>query len=144
MMVVWAQVGCGAAPPAAAGGAPWTADEALAPADLVKMLGPGGTAPNVVYVGYRALYHPGHIPGASFHGPASEPAGIEDLQRWASSLAKDAPLVIYCGCCPFDHCPNVVPAYHALRQMGFTKLRVLILPTNFATDWVDKGYPIER
>jgi hypothetical protein len=23
-------------------------------------------------------------------------------------------------------------------------LRVLVLPTNFATDWVDKGYPIQK
>jgi len=28
--------------------------------------------------------------------------------------------------------------------MGFKKLRVLVLPTNFATDWVDKGYPIQK
>jgi hypothetical protein len=38
----------------------------------------------------------------------------------------------------------VVPAYGALKELGFSKIRVLILPTNFETDWVEKGYPIER
>jgi hypothetical protein len=28
--------------------------------------------------------------------------------------------------------------------MGFTKLRLLSLPTNFATDWVNKGYPTDK
>lgn len=144
VMAVWVAAGCGAAPQAAQGAVPWTSAEALAPADLVKALGAGGRAPTIVYVGFRALYHPGHIPGASFHGPASEPGGLEDLRRWAATLPKDAPLVIYCGCCPFDQCPNVVPAYRALRDLGFTKVRVLMLPTSFATDWVDKGYPVER
>jgi hypothetical protein len=123
---------------------PWTAAEALQPADLVETLKGGGPKPTIVYVGFKALYHPGHIPGATFHGPAAEPAGMADLRTWASSQPKDAPVVIYCGCCPFDHCPNMVPAYDALRELGFTKVRVLILPSNFEVDWVNKGYPIER
>ena len=28
--------------------------------------------------------------------------------------------------------------------MGFTKVRILDLPANFATDWVEKGYPVDR
>jgi len=28
--------------------------------------------------------------------------------------------------------------------MGFTHLRVLVLPQNFAADWVDKGYPVQK
>ena len=28
--------------------------------------------------------------------------------------------------------------------MGFNKLRVLILPTDFNTDWIQKGYPVEK
>ncbi len=30
------------------------------------------------------------------------------------------------------------------RDMGFTHLRVLVLPDNFGTDWAAKGYPVER
>jgi hypothetical protein len=97
-----------------------------------------------VYVGFRALYRPGHIPGATFHGPASDAAGLADLKQWAATQPKGAPLVVYCGCCPFEQCPNVVPAYRALREMGFTKLRILLLPTSFEVDWVQKGLPIEH
>jgi hypothetical protein len=28
--------------------------------------------------------------------------------------------------------------------MGFTHLRVLVLPKSFAEDWADKGYPVEK
>jgi hypothetical protein len=28
--------------------------------------------------------------------------------------------------------------------MGFTQLRVLLLPHDFATDWVEKGFPVEK
>jgi hypothetical protein len=28
--------------------------------------------------------------------------------------------------------------------MGFTRLRVLLIPDNFKTDWIDRGYPFER
>jgi hypothetical protein len=52
--------------------------------------------------------------------------------------------VLYCGCCPWDRCPNVKPAVDALKQMGFTKVKVLYLETNFATDWTGKDYPVEH
>jgi len=28
--------------------------------------------------------------------------------------------------------------------MGFTRLRVLVLPNSFGIDWVEKGYPVEK
>ena len=31
-----------------------------------------------------------------------------------------------------------------MRDMGFTHLRVLILPNDFNTDWIAKGYPVEK
>jgi hypothetical protein len=34
-------------------------------------------------------------------------------------------VVIYCGCCPLDKCPNVRPAFTLLKTMGFTNLHVL-------------------
>jgi hypothetical protein len=142
MMVALSVTACAGQPADAHG--PWTAAEALQPADLVETLKGSGPKPAIVYVGFKALYHPGHIPGATFHGPASQPEGMADLRNWASSQPRDAPVVIYCGCCPFDDCPNMVPAYGALRALGFTKIRVLILPSNFEVDWVEKGFPIER
>ena len=35
-------------------------------------------------------------------------------------------------------------AFTALNGMGFTHLRVLMLPTDFNTDWIGKGYPVEK
>ena len=123
---------------------PWSSDEALAPAELAAAIRGGGPPPAIVYVGYKALFRTGHIPGAIFHGPASQPEGLSDLQQWAASQPKDRPVVVYCGCCPLEDCPNLVPAYSALKQLGFTKLRVLVLPVSFAADWVERGYPVER
>jgi hypothetical protein len=52
--------------------------------------------------------------------------------------------VVYCGCYPFEKCPNIRPAFEELRSMGFQHLRVLVLPNNLAKDWVGQGYPIEK
>jgi len=52
--------------------------------------------------------------------------------------------VIYCGCCPWSHCPNVKSADDALRAMGFIHVKVLYISNNFGADWVDKGYPVGK
>jgi thiosulfate/3-mercaptopyruvate sulfurtransferase len=124
----------------------WTTSQILHPADLARELGTrkDGNAPTIVYVGFRILFEGGHIPGATFHGTASKADGLAELKKWAASLARSTDLVIYCGCCPFDHCPNIRPAYKAFHEMGFSHLRVLVLPTSFAADWVEKGYPIQK
>lgn len=125
---------------------PWPSAQVLHPAYLAHELGNSkrGSAPTIVYVGFRTLFEGGHIPGASFHGTASKEDGLAELKKWAGSVPHDANLVIYCGCCSFEHCPNIRPAYTALQEMGFTHVRVLVLPTNFAADWVEKGYPIQK
>jgi 3-mercaptopyruvate sulfurtransferase SseA len=98
--------------------------------------------PVVLYVGPKSIYAQAHIPGAENIGPVSRPEGMEKLRARAASLAKDNPVVIYCGCCPWDHCPNVRPAYAELKKAGFTSVRVLYLETSFGTDWKDKGLPV--
>ncbi|MGB7284407.1 MAG: rhodanese-like domain-containing protein [Candidatus Acidiferrum sp.] len=125
---------------------PWTEAQLLHPAELVHEFGAakGKSAPTIVYVGFRTLFEGGHIPGASFHGTASKEDGLADLKKWIATLPRSTNLIVYCGCCPFDHCPNIRPAYTALHEMGFTRVRVLLLPTSFAADWVEKGYPIEK
>jgi thiosulfate/3-mercaptopyruvate sulfurtransferase len=128
----------------AAGSDPWTAAQLVQPSDLVKELSAKNATPTVLYVGFRTLFEGGHIPGASFHGTASTEIGLADLKKWAASLPGTTNLVIYCGCCPFDRCPNIRPAFAALRDMGFTHLRLLVLTKNFAADWVEKGYPMEK
>jgi rhodanese-related sulfurtransferase len=125
---------------------PWTKAQVLHAADLASELGnsKGASAPVVVYVGFRTLFEGGHVPQASFHGTASKEDGVADLKKWLATLPRSTNLVIYCGCCPFDRCPNIRPAYTALRDLGFTNVRVLVLPTSFAADWVEKGYPMQK
>jgi thiosulfate/3-mercaptopyruvate sulfurtransferase len=126
--------------------APWTPAQGVDAAALAKELADSKAAnpPKIVCVGFHTLYHGAHIVGASFHGPASTPQGLDDLKNWAKPLPRSANIVLYCGCCPLAHCPNIRPAFTALREMGFTHLRVLILPHDFATDWVGPGYPVAK
>jgi thiosulfate/3-mercaptopyruvate sulfurtransferase len=125
---------------------PWTDAQALHAADLAPELksAKDGSAPTILYVGFRTLFEGGHVREASFHGTASKEEGLAELKKWAATLPRSTNLVVYCGCCPFDHCPNIRPAYKALHEMGFSHLRVLVLPTSFAADWVEKGYPIQK
>lgn len=125
---------------------PWSAAEVVRPADLVREISQTKSAasPTVVYVGFRTLFEGGHVPGTVFHGTAAAEKGLAELKEWLADVPRSKNLVIYCGCCPFEHCPNMRPAYKALHEMGFTHVRVLILPTSFAADWVGKGYPIEK
>lgn len=123
----------------------WYSSETMQPAQLAKMLTDKYVSiPTVAFVGFRSLYAGGHVPDASFHGTASTEEGLTGLKAWAASLPRSTELVIYCGCCPMDKCPNLRPAYTALSALGFKKLRVLVLPTSFAVDWADKGYPMQK
>lgn len=125
---------------------PWTSAELLAPEVLAKLLESAkeGEAPVVVHVGYARLYRAAHIPGSVFHGPASSAEGIEDLEKWAQGISRNETVVIYCGCCPLERCPNLRPAFEVLHSSKFSRLRVLNLPTSFAADWMGKGYPTDN
>lgn len=125
---------------------PWTEAQTVKPADLVKELAEakGSNRPVVVCAGFRFLYESAHVPGAVFHGPASKPEGLDDLKKWAQGIPHSSNVVVYCGCCPFEQCPNIRPAFETLRSMGFQHLRVLVLPNNFAKDWVGQGYAAEK
>jgi rhodanese-related sulfurtransferase len=114
----------------------------IQPDALVKLLkGEPEQKPLILQVGPRVMFAQAHIPGAQYAGPGSQASGIQSLENTVSGLTKDRPIVLYCGCCPWDRCPNVGPAYKRLAQLGFTHVRVLYLATNFGDDWVSKGYP---
>jgi thiosulfate/3-mercaptopyruvate sulfurtransferase len=116
----------------------------IEPADLARLLKEGNPKPLVFFVGPRAFYQQSHVPGAEFLGPTARREGLDKLRARARSLPRSSPIVIYCGCCPWVHCPNIHPAYSELKKMGFTHLRVLHLETSFGTNWAEKGYPTER
>jgi hypothetical protein len=123
---------------------PWNDSQIVQPAALHKELADAKTAPTVLFVGFGRLYTAGHIKGAQFHGSGGSPDGLAHIKAWAASIRTSTNLVIYCGCCPMERCPNLRPAFTALSEMGFSKLRVLILPTDFAKDWADQGFPFDK
>ncbi len=99
--------------------------------------------PKILYIGFGVLYRNKHIPGAVFAGPAAKPEGLELLRKTVANLPHSSEIILYCGCCPWDHCPNVQPAVRLMKELGFTDTKVLVIPTNFHTDWIAKGYPVE-
>ncbi len=119
---------------------PWTASQLLAPADLAAVIN-SSTAkkPIIISVGPGAL-----IKGSMDMGPVHENANLEKLKLQLSKLPKDANIVIYCGCCPFEHCPNIRPAFILLNEMKFSNAHLLNLEHNIKTDWVAKGYPTQK
>jgi thiosulfate/3-mercaptopyruvate sulfurtransferase len=120
---------------------PWTAQQLMLPEALAKQLA-SGAKPVIISVAFPVLYRNRHIEAAVFAGPGRDPEGITALKAALKNLPKDTEIVIYCGCCPMDHCPNLRPAFRVLKEMGFTRIHALNIPTNFNTDWVAKGYPV--
>jgi thiosulfate/3-mercaptopyruvate sulfurtransferase len=116
----------------------------LNPEDLVKVLQSGKENPVMIQVGSHVLYTQAHIPGSEYIGPASTEPGLQQLRQRVASLPKIKSIILYCGCCPWGHCPNVKPAFDALNTMGFTNVKVLYIPNNFGADWVSKGYPTAK
>ena len=117
----------------------------IQPEELVKILQSQAAAkPLLLQIGSHVLYTQAHIPGSEYIGSASNPAGLQQLRKRVESLPRTKSIVLYCGCCPWSHCPNVKPADDALQAMGFRNVKVLYIANNFGTDWVDKGYPTAK
>jgi rhodanese-related sulfurtransferase len=115
------------------------------PDELVKILQSAkGEKPLLIQVGSHVLYQQAHIPGSEYFGPASSESALQSLRKRVASLPRKQFIVIYCGCCPWNHCPNVQPADEALRALGFSNVKVLYIANNFGADWVDKGYPVAK
>jgi hypothetical protein len=123
---------------------PWKDSDLIEPPALAARLTGTAPKPKILYVGFPILYRSVHISGAELAGPASKPQGLELLKQTAAKLPRGQELIIYCGCCPWDRCPNVRPAFRLLHEMGFTRLKLLTIPTNMSTDWITKGYPVDR
>jgi rhodanese-related sulfurtransferase len=107
---------------------------------LVDILqNPRAAKPNIYNIGFV-----GNIPGAKKLAAASKEEGLAQLKSELKDKPKTSPIVIYCGCCPFEHCPNVKPAFTMLQKLGYTNAKILNLPTSIKADWMDKGYPMAK
>lgn len=122
--------------------APPAEPQLIQPAELATLLKSDGPKPLLFQVGFKVLYSQAHIPGSEYIGPASSADGIQQLHQRVDALPRTQPIVLYCGCCPWNRCPNVNPAYKELKAMGFRYVQILYIGTNFGKDWVDHGYPV--
>lgn len=122
-----------------------TANAQITPQALVRIMQSNQRAKLLILnVGPHVLFAQAHIDGAEFIGPGSDPRAIEVLKNRVKSEPKAKQIVLYCGCCPWDHCPNIKPAFEELKKLGFTNVKVLYIANNIGADWVDKGYPTTR
>jgi thiosulfate/3-mercaptopyruvate sulfurtransferase len=117
----------------------------IEPKQLAELLSETkGQKPVVLHVGFNNFYEQAKVPGSDYAGPGSTPEGLQLLRQRVSSLQKKQLIVLYCGCCPWDKCPNARPAYEALHAMGFTNVKVVHIAENFGTNWVNAGLPTEK
>ena len=117
----------------------WRVEQLMAPADLAKIINDGKENIYIYNIGPAGL-----IKNAIEIGDGRDEKNIAKLKDEVSKLPKDANIVIYCGCCPFGHCPNIRPAFNLLNEMKFSNHKLLNLSQNLKVDWIDKGYPMNK
>jgi thiosulfate/3-mercaptopyruvate sulfurtransferase len=119
---------------------PWTENQLMPPTELATIIKDKNAQQPIVFsIGPGAI-----IKGSIDIGPAKEKENLRKLEEKLSKLAKDTNIVIYCGCCPFEHCPNIRPAFELLNKMKFTNHKLLSLQKNIKVDWINKGYPVSE
>ena len=114
----------------------WTSKQLIKPAELAIILKTNKALPMIFSVGPAAT-----IPHSFEIGMVKEKSNLDKFKMQLKGIQKNKKIVVYCGCCPYEHCPNVRPAIDALKEMGFTNYYLLDLPQNIKKDWIDKGYP---
>jgi hypothetical protein len=117
----------------------WTEKQLVEPSELANTITTEKDVPVIVSVGPGTT-----IPNSINVGMVNTKQGLDKLKTQLDSVSRDKKIVIYCGCCPFEHCPNVRPAIDVLKEMKFTNYYLLDLPNNIKKDWIDKGYPVSK
>ncbi len=149
-LILWSSIACLLLFPAEAQKVAATAPQAsgpplIQPEELANLLRSGtASKPLLFQVGFRVLFLQAHIPNSEYIAAGSSPNGVRALRERVEKLPRAQSIILYCGCCPWSHCPNVQPSYETLRSMGFKNVKVLFIAQDFGTDWVSKGYPTAK
>ena len=117
----------------------WTDKQLMEPSELANTINSKKDIAVIISVGPGAT-----IPNSIDVGMVNTKDGLDKLKTQLNDLSKEKKIIIYCGCCPYEHCPNVRPAIDALKEMKFTNYYLLDLPHNIKKDWIDKGYPVSK
>lgn len=119
---------------------PWTPEQLLEPSKLASIINDSNaTKPLILNIGPA-----GQIKGAIKVGATKESENLNNLKELLSKEDKNRMIVIYCGCCPFEVCPNIRPAFSLLNKMKFSNHKLLSLPHNLKIDWINYGYPMNN
>lgn len=117
----------------------WTNKDLIQPAELAAILAnKKSKKPVILNIGVVE-----DIAGAKNIGAANKAENLTALKANLQKLSKSSSVVIYCGCCPFDKCPNIRPAFNLMKSMGFINGRLLNIPVNLKQNWINKGYPLQ-
>ncbi len=117
----------------------WSPEQLMPPAELAAVIKSNKNLPLIINIGPRPT-----IPHSVNVGMVNNKNGIASLKKVLSKTDRKAKVVVYCGCCPYEHCPNVRPAIQTLKTMGFSNFYLLDLPQNIRKDWINKGYPLNN
>jgi hypothetical protein len=104
--------------------------------DLIKKK----TAPIIINCGNQA-----NIRGAISIGELDQSGAWKQKLRTAlrnKQLDKsfNKSVVVYCGCCSSDNCPNVGPVIKELIALGFKDVKGLYFFDGYGPEWKGKGY----
>jgi hypothetical protein len=119
---------------------PWTKNQLISPEALAqKLKATGKDVPVILNFGVER-----NIKNAIEIGLVSSPKIAEKFKVDAAKMDKKKETVIYCGCCTMENCPNVRNSFNKLKELGFTNIKVLNIPTDLNVDWIEKGYPMKQ
>lgn len=120
---------------------PWKKEQLVKPAQLAEEIKPDAKNKPVIFnVGPM-----GQIKGAIKIGAVSDPKQMAIFKAEVDKIQdKNTPVVVYCGCCTSQNCPNIRPAFTALSEKGFKHIRVLEIEHGYVEDWQGKDFPVEK
>lgn len=120
---------------------PWKKDQLVTPVQLAEEIKPESKNKPVIFnVGPM-----GQIKGAIKIGAVSDQKQMAIFKAEVDKIRdKNTPVVVYCGCCTSQNCPNIRPAFTALSEKGFKHIRVLEIEHGYVEDWQGKDFPVEK
>ena len=114
------------------------AEQLLQPAKLNEAYSkPAAAQPLILNMGVER-----NIKNAVEVGIVSSPSKYQKLVEVMKKVPKNREIVLYCGCCKLENCPNIPIALEKLSALGYKNVKILNLIEGINEDWIDKKYPM--
>lgn len=118
---------------------PLKKEQLIQPAELAKKINDPATVKPVIF----NIGPVDQIKTSINIGAVTNDENFKKFRFEVFKVSKEKEIVVYCGCCTSQNCPNIRPAIKYLSEAGYRKSKVLDIPTGIKEDWVQKGYPVE-